>query len=106
MTTKSIRKVVNSRRSGRTAVPRRARSDAEAEARLDTALRHGDSVAFLKALEVIVREHRYATVAKETGFNRTWLYHALSRSNNLGIRTVVALLSVLGLRLRVERIVN
>ena len=83
-----------------------ARADAQAEARLNTAHLHGDSEAFLKALEVIVREHRYATVAQETGLNRTWLYRALSRSNNLGIRTVVALLSVLGLRLRVERIVN
>jgi probable addiction module antidote protein len=85
-------------------VRRRARSDQRAAALLDTALRRQDSAAFLGALNLMVRAHGYAAVAQKTGLNRTWLYKAISPSANLGIRTVVALLAALGLRLRVEQL--
>jgi probable addiction module antidote protein len=98
-----IRKVGKGRYADPIPVQPRALSDAQAAALLDVSLRRRDSTAFLRALQLAVKAHRYATVAQKTGFNRTWLYQAISPSGNLGIRTVVTLLTVLGLRLRVER---
>jgi probable addiction module antidote protein len=88
--------------SGPVDVRRRARSDEQAAALLDTALRRRDTTAFLGALNLVVKAHGYAAVAQKTGLNRTWLYKAIFPSGNLGIRTIVALLSALSLRLRVE----
>ena len=49
----------------------RALSDAQAAALLDVSLRRRDSTAFLRALQLAVKAHRYATVAQKTAFNRT-----------------------------------
>jgi probable addiction module antidote protein len=104
MTSRSMQTEGKGVNSGPVDVRRRARSNERTAALLDTALRRQDSTAFLGALKLVVKAHGYAAVAQKTGLNRTWLYRAISPSANLGIRTVVALLAALGLRLRVEQI--
>ena len=103
-TRRTIQKVGKARYTDPIAVRRREPSDRREAALLDNSLRRRDSTAFLRALQLTVKAHGYANVARSTALNRTWLYKAISPSANPGIRTVVTLLSVLGLRLRVERI--
>src|SRR5262245_40834866 len=74
-----------------------------ATALLNQALDREDGAAFLEALNVIVRAHGFAAVARRTKLNRTWLYRAISSSGNVSLHTLISLLSALGLRLSVER---
>ena len=70
---------------------------------LDAALSARELEAFLESLNQVVKARGgFTAAARKTGLNRTGLYAILSSSGNPTLSTLVALLSVAGLRLAVE----
>ena len=57
---------------------------------------------FLKALRNVGEAFRLSVVAKEAGFRRETLYRSLSRRGNPRLRTLDAVLNVLGLGIEVK----
>src|SRR5262249_40454230 len=70
----------------------RTEFDDVAAALLNEALGREDGAAFLEALNLIVRAHGFAAIARRTKLNRTWLYKAISSSGNVSVRTLMSLL--------------
>ena len=80
----------------------RVRTNEHEVSLLNAALLRQNSPAFLTALKLIIKSYGVAAVAQEAGGNRTALYKTVTASANPGIRTIVPILSALGLRLCVE----
>src|SRR3954454_21081900 len=74
-------------------------------AHLDTTLQKNDEPAFMSELRRMVKAHGgFATVAQETGINRTALYNVLSARHDPKLSTLMRLLPALGLRLSLKRL--
>ena len=72
---------------------------------LDTALEQNDEPAFMNELRRIVKAHGgFASIAQETGINRTALYNVLSARHDPELSTIIRLLPALGLRLSLKRL--
>ncbi|MGD9504777.1 MAG: addiction module antidote protein [Syntrophobacteraceae bacterium] len=75
----------------------------EAAEYLSAAMEEGDKEAFLLALRNVAEANGgMKAIADKAKLNRVSLYRTLSRRGNPEIRTVLALLSCMGLRLTVE----
>ena len=80
-----------------------ARQDQIAAGELDAALSEGEIEVFLLSLQKLIRAGGgFAAVARKTGLNRSALYNTLSSNGNPTLRTLFALLPLVGLRLSVE----
>ncbi len=70
---------------------------------LDTALSSGDVSSFMLFLKEVVKARGgFTATARKTGLNRTALYKIVSPHGNPSLSTLIALLSVVGLRLSVK----
>lgn len=69
--------------------------------RLSAALTDGTHEEFMLALRYIATEHGMTKVAEATKLNRSTLYHTLSPVGNPGLKSLRAILDVLGMRLTV-----
>ncbi len=72
-----------------------------AESYLNAAI-NDSTEAFLKALRNVAEARRMSKVAKEAGVSRESLYRTLSGEGNPRFDTLTSVLSVLGLRLKLE----
>jgi probable addiction module antidote protein len=63
------------------------------------ALETGDSAFIAKALGIVARSQGMTTMAGETGIHRESLYRALSDQGNPTLRTILAVLSALEIKL-------
>jgi len=69
---------------------------------LNAAIEDGDVRVFLLALGQITKARGMSNVSKTTGLNRENIYRIVSDKGNPRIKSVAALLSAVGLRLRTE----
>ncbi|MEZ5512424.1 MAG: addiction module antidote protein [Steroidobacteraceae bacterium] len=70
---------------------------------LDTILEDGDESELLDALQLVVKGFGgVAEIAQRTNLNANTLYRTLSRRGNPEMRTLVAILGSLGLRLSIS----
>jgi len=69
---------------------------------LNAAIEDGDVSVFLLALGHITKARGMSNVSKTTGLNRENIYRIVSDKGNPRIKSVAALLSAVGLRLRTE----
>jgi probable addiction module antidote protein len=67
---------------------------------LEAALKRGDSKAIAAALGEMARIKGMTHMARACGLGRQGMYRTLSRSGNPGLRTLLRVLQVLGIRLR------
>jgi probable addiction module antidote protein len=80
------------------------KTDKEIVAYLNAALEDGEPAVLLEALRNVAQaKGGMGALAKTAGVNRESLYRTLSRRGNPKIETIMVLLSVLGLKLTVER---
>jgi probable addiction module antidote protein len=73
----------------------------DAAAYLEAALVEEDEEGFLLALRTVAEVHGIAKLARKAGVGRESLYKTLSEDGNPKLRTLMALLHNLGLRLSV-----
>ena len=75
----------------------------EAAAYLNAAMEEGDRELFLLALRNVAEAHGGMTLlSQKSKLNRESLYRMLSKKGNPEIRSIVALLHALGLKLSIE----
>ena len=67
---------------------------------LEAALKRGDSTVIAAALGEMARIDGMTHMARACGLGRQGMYRTLSRSGNPGLRTLLRVLEVLGIRLR------
>ncbi|MGX7705319.1 addiction module antidote protein [Methylobacterium sp. Gmos1] len=72
---------------------------------LEAVLEEGDPVLLAAALGDIARAKGMAQVARETGLSRETLYRTLSDEGNPQLKTLMAVLKALGLKLAVAPVV-
>jgi probable addiction module antidote protein len=77
------------------------RDPRDAAAYLEAALVEEDEEGFLLALRTVSEVHGMAALARKAGVGRESLYKTLSEDGNPKLRTLMALLHNLGLRLSV-----
>ena len=66
---------------------------------ISEALETGDSVFIAKALGIVARSKGMSAIATDTGMHRETLYRALSEQGNPTLKTTLAVLSALGIKL-------
>jgi probable addiction module antidote protein len=69
---------------------------------LNAAIEDGDISVFLLALGQVTKARGVSSVAKTTGLNRENIYRIVSEKGNPRIKSIAALLSALGLRIKTE----
>jgi probable addiction module antidote protein len=75
----------------------------EAAAYLSAAMEEGDQGLFLLALRNVAEAHGgMAAVSEKTKLNRESMYRMLSSKGNPGIKSILALLHSMGLKLTIE----
>jgi len=78
-------------------------SEEEIIAFLDAAMEGGDAHHIARALGTVARARGMTALARDTGLGRQALYAALSENGNPTLETLTAVISALGLRLKVDR---
>ena len=81
-------------------------TEGDMTAYLSVALEEGDLSLIMATLGDIARTRRMAVVARETGLGRESLYKSLSADGNPEFSIVVKVVRALGLRLRVETVLE
>jgi len=79
------------------------RTKSDVIAHLEAALAEDDVPFLLSVVGDIARSEGMSKIASEMGLSREGLYRSLSSDGNPSFETVIKLLSLLGLRLTVER---
>lgn len=69
---------------------------------LNAAIEDGDTSVFLMALGDIAKAQGMSKISKKTGLNRENIYRIVSQRGNPQIKSVVALLNAVGLRITTE----
>lgn len=69
---------------------------------LDEAIETGDAAYFARAIGIVARSRGMTQIARETGLDRNQLYKTFSEQGNPTMKSLLAVLDSLGLKLKVE----
>jgi probable addiction module antidote protein len=76
--------------------------DESIEIFLDDAFATGDASYIAKALGIIAKAKGMTIISKETGLSREQLYKSFSDKGNPTLKTILAVIKVLGLNLNIK----